>query len=69
MRNTDIWESQKEVTAKETEMVIKHKVQASCKNKQEERNVLCHRKGLLYKIVCLSEEQGDKYRVQMHTGE
>ncbi len=62
--NTDMWERQKEIYMSETEMIIKHKVHASCNENSASKSVPCFRKGIVYRLRCIAKEPGDKFRVQ-----
>lgn len=67
IQNSDIWEVQKEITARETDMIVRHRYQASCKNKHDRENGHCYRKETLYRVICIAEEVNNKFRVQ-HKG-
>lgn len=64
IQNTDTWERRKEITMSETEMIIKHKVHASCNEYSASDSVPCFRKDIVYRFICLAREPGDKFRVQ-----
>ena len=64
IQNTDMWGRQKEITMSQTEMIIKHKVHASCNEYSVSDSVPCHRKDIIYKFICIAREPGDKFRVQ-----
>ena len=63
VRNTVTWERQKEITVHRTEMIIKHKVHSACNTKYSRPGMPCFRKDIIYHIICLAEEPGDKFRV------
>ena len=64
IQNTDMWGRQKEITILETEMTIKHKVHASCNEYSASDSVPCFRKDIIYRLICIAREPGDKFRVQ-----
>lgn len=69
IENSATWDRQKEVTAHATELVIKHKLHASCTEYQSEDDVPCFRMDIVSTIICIAEEQGGKYRVMIKGSE
>ena len=63
-KNTNTWEKQKEITVSETEIVIQHKVHASCNGYETDSAVPCFRQDIIYEIICVSEEPDGKFRIQ-----
>ena len=54
-----------QVVAKETELVLRDKVQIPCRGKRHRNGEPCIQKDILYRILCLAEEAGRKYRVHL----
>ena len=54
-----------QVVAKETELVLRDKVQIPCRGKRHKNGEPCIQKDILYRILCLAEEAGRKYRVHL----
>ncbi|KAK2159812.1 hypothetical protein NP493_1685g00035 [Ridgeia piscesae] len=65
-QNTDLWEKQKVITAMETELSVQHKLHASCRGHQADSEVPCFRQQIEYRIICISEEPDEKYRVRQY---
>ncbi|KAI0224586.1 hypothetical protein LSAT2_024416 [Lamellibrachia satsuma] len=64
--NTDLWEKQKVITAKETELSVQHKLHASCRGHQADSEVPCFRQQINYRIICISVEPDEKFRVRQY---
>ena len=69
VENSDTWDRQKEISARPTELVVKHKVHASCTEYQAGQDVPCFRMDILSTIICIAEEPGEKFRVQSSSDE
>ena len=53
----------------ETEMVIKHKVHASCNDQSQAKTQPCFHKDVLYTVTCIAEEAGERFRIQQKNHE
>lgn len=69
IRNSDTWEQQQEIIVHETEMVIKHKVHASCNDQSQAKTQPCYHKDVLYTVMCIAEEAGERFRIQQKNHE
>ena len=62
---SDTWEKRKEIVVNETEMVVRHKIHASCTGRKERQGAMpCFRQDIVYQIICISEQPDNKFRVQ-----
>jgi len=70
VRNTDTWSRQKHIRVQESEIWIRHKLHASCTGSpsaaHDDGPVPCFRQDVVYRIICVSEEHGDKFRTQQN---
>ncbi len=66
-RNTDTWETQHEITATQTELIVQQKIHAPCDRVSfhPDDNVPCFRRDIVHHVICVSEEPDRKYRVQI----
>ncbi|KAK2157468.1 hypothetical protein LSH36_191g04088 [Paralvinella palmiformis] len=64
VRNTETWERQKEIEARPTEIVIHHRLYASCSGYDVAAKVPCYRQTKKTRFICVAHEPEGKFRVQ-----
>lgn len=59
------WSSQFELAARFSQITVKNVTRAVCLDQHTNSTTDCLRRDLLHRVVCLAEELGDKFRVQI----
>ena len=63
VRNSANWVRRREITARQTDMVIKL---AGCETQEgTQSDASCVKKDIYYNLICIAQELGESYRVQM----
>ncbi|ELT93349.1 hypothetical protein CAPTEDRAFT_212892 [Capitella teleta] len=63
-KNTNKWRKQKDIVASNTTIWIHHKIHASCDGYHQSSDDRCYKKTVEYKLICVSEAAGGKFRIQ-----
>ncbi len=64
VRNSNVWERQRQIIVEETEMTVHHRIQMSCQKQGRHSDRPCFANDIHFSIICVAEEPGDKFRVQ-----
>lgn len=62
--NSNTWNKQKEITVRESEIIIHHKVHVSCDDDNNRKSTSCYKQTMIYRMICIQEEPEGKYRIQ-----